>query len=108
MQVTNTARRLITIGETRIAPGATVELPANYEKNKVVLKLIAQGELGEGKVETKVSAANKSKKSAGKKNKALDDMTEDELVAYAEGKDIDLTGAEDKEGILALIKAAEA
>lgn len=104
MLITNKAARLITFGDVRVAPNASVELPKEYENNRIVKKMIEKGELAEGKVET---AVTKSKK-ASKKEKTVDEMTKDELVAYAEGKGIDLSGADDKEAVLALIKAAEA
>lgn len=111
MIVTNKAARLITIGTSegpvRIVPDATVELPKECENNKIIAKMIARKELVEGAQEVK--AADKPKKAdQGEKVKTVDDMTKAELIAYAEAKGIDLTGADDKASVLALIKAAEA
>ena len=52
MIVTNKAARLITIGTTKgavmIMPGATVDLPEECENNRIIKKMIARKELGEG------------------------------------------------------------
>ena len=111
MIVTNKAARLITIGTTKgaamILPGATVDLPEECENNRIIKKMIARKELVEGVQEEKV--AEKPKKAAQPaKDKTVDEMTKAELIAYAEAKGIDLTGADDKASMLALIKAAEA
>lgn len=111
MIVTNKAARLITIGTTngsvRILPGATVELPKECKNNKVIAKMIARQELVEGVQEEKTTEKSQ-KADQSEKVKTVDAMTKAELIAYAEAKGIDLTGADDKASVLALIKAAEA
>lgn len=105
MLLKNKSARLITVDGIRLVPGAVVNLPEKLAKNKFVLKLIDKGELVDA---AQTEADAKPKKQPAKKGKTVDDMTKEELVAYAEGKGIDLTGADDKASVLALIKAAEA
>lgn len=49
----------------------------------------------------------KAEEAAGGGEKSLDKMKVDELKAYAAEKNIDLTGADKKDDIIAAIKAAE-
>lgn len=105
MLLKNKSARLITVGGVRLVPGSIVDLPEQLTKNKMILKFIEKGELVDA---TKADAVAKPKTQPAKKGKTVDEMTKEELIAYAEAKGIDLTGADDKASVLALIKAAEA
>lgn len=106
MLIKNTCARLIAIEDVRIAPGAVCEVADSFEqhpviKNYVKAKMIA---IGEDAVEAE-KAEPAEVQEAKEEKPSLDKLTKDQLVAMAEEKGIDLTGAATKAEIIALINA---
>ena len=114
MLIKNTCARLIAVGDVRIAPNKVEEVADSFAENPVIKNYINAKELRivdsieEAEAEAKEEAEKaEAEKAEAEGEKPLDKMTKDQLVALAEEKGIDLTGAGTKAEIIALISNAE-
>lgn len=99
MIVENKSNKIIGIGlNVTLLPGEQAVVPVKYEKNPIVLRDIKKGRLAVIK-ETEEQAP------AEDGEKILEDMTVEELTAYAVEKGIDVGKATTQDGILKKIGA---
>lgn len=97
MILTNNSKRVICIGKLFIAPGEAKQVEDSIADNQMISAYMQKGILVKGKVRKPVA-----KKAAVVP--ALEEASKEDLIALAEEKGIDLTGADTKEEILAIIK----
>lgn len=124
MELMNNSAKIIGIEKTTILPGKTVPCPKGYENNPVIKRYIENGTLtaiesdkGSKKPSTgsqNTNDQNTGSQSTGSQNpgnpdtdKKLEEMTEDELLSYAEAHNIDVGKASSREGILKKIQEAQ-
>ena len=115
MELMNNSAKIIGIEKTTILPGKTAPCPKGYENNPVIKHYIENGTLTA--IETKkpsTGSQNTNGQSTGSQNpgnpdpeKKLEEMTEDELLSYAEAHNIDVGKASSREGILKKIQEAQ-
>lgn len=106
MLIKNTCARLIAIDEVRIAPGAVAEVADSFEQHPVIKNYIDAKMISIASAEAEEAEEEKKEaEEAEKEEPSLDKLTKDQLVALAEEKGIDLTGASTKAEIIALINA---
>ena len=114
MLIKNTCARLIAVGEVRIAPNKIEEVPDIFAENPVIKKYINAKELcivdsreeEDSAEEVENKAETNGEKPEAEAEKSLEKLTKEQLVALAEEKGIDLTGANTKAEIIALINNA--
>lgn len=104
MIVENKSNKIIGIGlNIALLPGEQAVVPVHYEENPIVLRDIKKGRLTVIKKAEKETQVENSLKGDGEKT--LEDMTIEELTAYAAEKGIDIGKATTREGILKKIEA---
>lgn len=110
MIVENKSNKIVGIGlNVTLLPGEKAVVPQRYEKNPIVLRDIKKGRLEvieeaeDNNSQTDAAAGEEKQDNAAK---ALEDMSVEELAAYAGEKGIDIGKATSKEGILNKIEAA--
>ncbi|MCI9097726.1 MAG: hypothetical protein HFI95_16380 [Lachnospiraceae bacterium] len=101
MKITNKSNKIIGMNGLSILPGETAQCPAEYENNPVIQKYISNG------VFEKVDEKGESGEENGETEKALSDMTKEELTAYASEHGIDIGNATTEAGILKKIQEAQ-
>lgn len=107
MLIKNTGLCLITIAEVQIVPGKVEELADEYKNHPIIEGYVKVGKL-QIVAETNVAEAAATASSEGDEDKFdLKKMKKADLIAYAEEKKVDLTGANTVAEIIALIEAAE-
>ena len=101
MKIKNNSNKIIGIREQSILPGETAECPKGYENNPVIQKYIASG------VFARVDDVSGDEVKREVPEKALADMTKEELLAYAAEHNIDVGNATTEAGILKKIQDAK-
>lgn len=102
MKIKNNSNKIIGMTGLSLLPGETAECPKGYENNPVIQKYIAKGDLA--KVEDDVKS-NEETRTVQEKD--LQDMTKEELLAYAAEHNIDVGNATTEAGILKKIQDAQ-
>ncbi len=107
MLIKNTGRCLITIAEVQIVPGKVEEIADEYKNHPIIESYARVGKLQiVGETDTAVEVETASSEDDEDKLD-LKKMKKAELIAYAEEKNIDLTGANTVAEIIALLEAAK-
>ena len=105
MKITNKSNKISGMNGLSILPGETAQCPSGYENNPVIQKYISNGVFekadGDGTDEAESGVAKTPAE------KALTDMTKEELTAYASEHGIDIGNATTEAGILKKIQEAQ-
>ncbi|RKI90439.1 hypothetical protein D7V94_13475 [Parablautia intestinalis] len=102
MKIKNNSNKIVGMTGLSLLPGETAECPKGYENNPVIRKYITKGALA--KVEDDVKT-NEETRTVQEKD--LQDMTKEELLAYAAEHNIDIGNATTEAGILKKIQDAQ-
>ncbi len=105
MKITNKSNKIIGMVGLSILPGETAQCPVGYENNPVIQKYIKEGifeKAEDGGTDEEESGAAKMPA-----ERALSDMTKEELTAYASEHGIDIGNATTEAGILKKIQEAQ-
>lgn len=104
MLLTNKSARLVILDAVQLIPGQTSEVDEMYKNHPVVAAYIQNDILAVG---APVPESKPEKNPEKKEEPKLESKTKEALKELAKERGIDITGAETKDDIIALLKAAK-